>query len=384
MPHNLAPDPSAEDRRNRSAIEKNGATPHQSLIDELEASISQRNIGSRAEILRQITDLFVAGSGYFGDEQMALFDDVMNRLVNEIDHSARVTFGETLATVEQSPPKVTRTLALDDSIDVAGPVLRQSASLDDETLIVGAKTKGQDHLLAISQRAQLSENVTDVLVERGDKKVVISTAANAGARFSDFGYSRLVTRSENDSELAELVWARPEIPREYLLMLFETASETVRQKFETADRGKADLVREMIKQAADQIQTKLRDHSSKFAEARAYVEQLHKNGELNEAQVCRFAELRKFDETAAALSLLTDLPIGAIERAMVHDPGDQILVLAKSIDLSWKTTRAILMLDSGVNAVEYVDRYKKLRLETARSAIQFYRLRERATKAPPR
>jgi hypothetical protein len=38
------------------------------------------------------------------------------------------------------------------------------------------------------------------------------------------------------------------------------------------------------------------------------------------------------------LSLLTDLPIGAIERAMVHDPKDQILVLAKSIDLSWKTS----------------------------------------------
>lgn len=379
MPHSFSPNSSAEDRRNRT-VERNGAAHHQSLIDELEASISQRNIGSRAEILRQITDLFVAGSGHFDGEQMALFDDVMNCLVNEIEHFARVTFGETLAAVEKSPPKVTRTLALDDLIDVAGPVLRQSASLDDETLIVGAKTKGQDHLLAISQRAQLSENVTDVLVERGNKKVVISTAANAGARFSDFGYSRLVTRSENDSELALLVWARPEIPREYLLTLFETASETVRQKFETADRGKADLVREMIKQAADQIQTKLRDHSSKFAEARTYVEQLHKNGELNEAQVCKFAELRKFDETAAALSLLTDLPIGAIERAMVHDPGDQILVLAKSIDLSWKTTRAILMLDSGVNAAEYVDRYKKLRSETARSAIQFYRLRERAAK----
>jgi uncharacterized protein (DUF2336 family) len=220
MPHNFASDSSAEDRRNRSVVEKGGAAPHQSLIDELEASISQRNIGSRAEILRQITDLFVAGSGHFDDEQMALFDDVMNRLVNEIDQSARVTFGETLAAVEKSPPKVTRTLALDDSIDVAGPVLRESASLDDETLIVGAKTKGQDHLLAISQRAQLSENVTDVLVERGNKKVVISTAANAGARFSDFGYSRLVTRSENDSELALLVWARPEIPREALLTVF--------------------------------------------------------------------------------------------------------------------------------------------------------------------
>ena len=54
--------------------------------------------------------------------------------------------------------------------------------LDDETLIEGAKTKGQEHLLAISQRTRLSEGVTDVLVERGNQKVIISTAANAGAR----------------------------------------------------------------------------------------------------------------------------------------------------------------------------------------------------------
>ncbi|MFZ0671279.1 MAG: hypothetical protein WAM50_13315, partial [Pseudolabrys sp.] len=74
-------------------------------------------------------DLFVAGSGYFDNKQMALFDDVMNRLVNEIDHSARVTFGETLAATDKSPPKVTRTLALDDSIDVAGPVLRRPRAL---------------------------------------------------------------------------------------------------------------------------------------------------------------------------------------------------------------------------------------------------------------
>src|SRR5262245_14683200 len=145
--------PSAEDRRNRISGDQKSTGCHQSLIDELEASIAQKNSGSRAEILRQITDLFVAGSGYFYDEQMALFDDVMNRLVSEIDHSARAALGETISTVANSPPKVTRTLALDDSIDVARPVLRRSESLDDETLIAGARTKGQDHLLAISQRA---------------------------------------------------------------------------------------------------------------------------------------------------------------------------------------------------------------------------------------
>jgi hypothetical protein len=113
MPRDITSLPQAgEDRRNRNSSEQKAAG---SLIDELEAAISQRNIGSRAEILRQITDLFVVGSEHFDTEQMTLFDDVMGRLVNEIEHSARVTFGQTMASIANSPPKVTRTLALDDS-----------------------------------------------------------------------------------------------------------------------------------------------------------------------------------------------------------------------------------------------------------------------------
>jgi uncharacterized protein (DUF2336 family) len=355
----------------------------ESLIDELEAAISQKSITSRAEILRRITDLFAAGSDNFGSEQTSLFDDVMGRLVSEIDHSARAAFGERIAMLSNTPPRITRELALDDSIDVAGPVLKRSESLDEDTLIVGARTKGQDHLFAISQRSKLSENVTDVLVERGNQKVVMSTASNTGARFSDFGYTKLVSRSQTDSELALLVWSRPEIPRNYLLQLFETASEAVQKKFEAADRSKADLVHEMIKQAADKLQTSLRDHSSDFAAAKASVEELHKNGGLTEQTLCRFAERGKFDETTVALSIFTDLPVGAIERALVHDTGDQILVLAKSIDLSWRTTRAILAIRSGGSGEfpDYHERFNRLRPETARAAIQFYRLRERAAKS---
>jgi uncharacterized protein (DUF2336 family) len=383
MPHNVAPSEGVERRQRGGGAHPAVVGSRQSLIDQLEAAISQRNIASRAEILRRITDLFAAGSVSFGSEQTSLFDDVMGRLVSEIDHSARVAFGERIAMLSNTPPRITRELALDDSIDVAGPVLKRSECLDEDTLIIGAKTKGQDHLFAISQRSRLSENVTDVLVERGDQKVVISTAANAGARFSDFGFTKLVSRSKNDSELALLVWARPEIPREYLLALFESASETVQRRFETADRSKVDLVHEMIKQAADQLQTSLRDYSSDFAVAMAFVERLHQKGELTEQRLCGFAERGKFDETTAALSLLTELPVGAIERALVHDTGDQLLVLAKSIGLSWKTTRAILAVRSGASGEfpEYFERFNKLRPQTARAAIQFYHLRERASKS---
>jgi uncharacterized protein (DUF2336 family) len=360
----------------------------QTLIDELEAAVVNRSIGSRADVLRRVTDLFVSGSNRFDGEQRALFDHVIGRLVEEIEHSARAAFGARLATIAHAPPKVSRALALDDSIEVAGPLLAHSEQLDDETLVAGALTKSQEHLLAISRRRMLTEGVTDILVERGNQQVVVSTAANFGARFSEFGYSKLVTRSDADADLALTVWSRPEIPREHLLTLFATASEAVRVKLETADRQKAALVRDMIKQASNQIQTQVRERSANFATAQAQVKSLHQEGALTEDRLREFAEAGKFDETAVALSLLVDLPIGAIERTLVHDRSDQVLVLARSIGLSWDTTKAILQVQSMTrtkarSAHEFeqcLADFRKLKPETARTAIQFHRLRERATK----
>ena len=225
---------------NRPNIQFHGragaSAARQSLIDELEAAFAGRDIDARVDILRRVTDLFVVGSEQFGGEQLSLFDDVMCRLIDEIGRSARAAFGERLAPIANAPPMVSRKLALDDSIDVAGPLLQRSEQLDDETLIAGAMTKSQQHLLAISRRTQLSEGVTDVLVERGDRQVVVSAAANNGAKFSEFGYSKLVLRSESDGELALSVWSRPEVPREHLLALFAIASDAVRLQFEAADR----------------------------------------------------------------------------------------------------------------------------------------------------
>ena len=94
MPGHIRPLSNAVERRKiTSDGEIVPGTEHQTLIDELEAVIVDRNIGSRVEVLRRVTDLFVAGSGHYSDEQRALFDDVMGRLVDEIESSARAKFG---------------------------------------------------------------------------------------------------------------------------------------------------------------------------------------------------------------------------------------------------------------------------------------------------
>jgi uncharacterized protein (DUF2336 family) len=360
------------------------ASAQNTLIDDLEHVIAEKNIGDRAAMLRRVADLFVVASGKLSYEQVALFDDVMGRLLEEIEISARAAFGHVLATIPDAPPRVVRMLALDDAIDVAGSILSYSEQVDDLTLVEGAKTKSQAHLLAITRRKLLVESVTDILVERGDQQVVMSAAGNPGAAFSEFGYSTLVHRSSGDDDLAACIWSRPEIPRQHLLRLFCDASESVKLKLTSKDPRKASVILEIVAQASHQIQTRAREKSANYAAAHAYVQSLYASGGLGEVQLAEFAGAVKFDETTVALSLMCDLPIGLVERMFVDERSEQIIVIAKATGLSWDTVKAILLLQAKTkNGLtpkldQSFESFTRLKVETATKAIQFYRLRERA------
>ena len=361
----------------------------QMMIEELENALSSQTIGYRADALGRVTNLFLSSSARYSEHEVALFDDVMVRLAEEIETSMRAEIARRLASIPNAPKNLIRKLAADRAIEVAGPVLRASERLDDETLVANAKTASQDHLLAISQRVAISEVVTDVLVERGDRTVALSTVKNAGARFSDHGHGVLVERSQRDDELAVGVWTRQDVPRRHLLKLFTATSDSMRRTLEAADPKKSNLIREIVNDVANQMQAGTRRQSGDYVVAHQIVTALHRANELNEKKVQEFAAAGDFEVTTVALSILCDLPIGACERAMVQDRAELLLLLAKAIGLSWETTKVILALRGGRGGLsmheqeENLARFSTLRQETARKALQFLRLRERATIAKP-
>ena len=364
------------------------ATSRHSVIDELEEALSSRGIGFRADTLRRVTDLFLSGPDY-SEQEVALFDDVMVRLAEEMQTSVRAALSERLAAMPNAPQTLIRKLAADAAIEVAGPVLRVSPRLDDDALVENARTSSQDHLLAISKRTTISETVTDVLIERGNRDVALSTVQNTGARFSNAGQEILVERSKEDGDLALGVWTRTDIPHQTLLKLFTAASETVRKTLETADRQKTSFIRDMVADVSNEMQIRLRAKSRAYSAAQETVGALHQNRELNEDKLAEFASGGRFDETAIALSLMCDLPIGAIERALVNERSELILLLARATGLSWDTTKAILLLRAGDSTVstqqleQDLAAFSKLKSETALKALKFVRLRERALAPKP-
>ena len=75
---------------------------------------------------------------------------------------------------------------------VAGPVLAQSPRLVTADLVEIASSKGAEHLYAISSRAAIEMQVTDILVRRGDFSVKRKLAGNTGAQISESGFNSLL------------------------------------------------------------------------------------------------------------------------------------------------------------------------------------------------
>ena len=358
-------------------------TPSPSLIDEIEDALASASDARRAAALERITDLFMASEDKYNDEHITLFDDVMLRLAASIEKSARAKLSSRLARSTHAPLGVLRTLASDHDIAVAQPVLRYSPRLDDGYLAATAATHSQQHLLAISQRGTLSETVTDVLVERGDRDVVRSVAQNGGARFSNAAFRSLVERSVGDEVLAIHVGSRQDLPRHHLLKLVERASAAVRQKLAASDPNAGASIRAVIAEIDGSIRAATRRASSDYAHARETVEQLHRADRLDEAQVGAFADARKFEETAVSLSLLTGAPIDLIERALLDDNPDLAMILSKVAGFTWETAQSILIRAAGRTlSVQDLERafsgFSRLKPTTARSIISFYDARRQA------
>jgi len=364
-------------------------TATESLIVELEDAISSGTVERRIETLWRITDLFIAGADQYSDDQIDLFDDVISRLAAEIEATARAKLARRLAPIANAPVKVIKALAFDDLIDVAGPVLTESEQLDDSTLVDTAKTKSQLHLLAISQRQSISEEVTDVLVARGDRAVVNSLAGNGGASFSSPGLLHMVKRAENDSILAEQLGLRKDVPRHLFQQLIAKATADVRKRLESERPEMMEEIGVSVVDVAGELQSKFGPVSRSYFVAKRVVTTQHRNGNLNEASIAGYALSHKLEEVTIGLSLLCALPVDVIERVLVNRDQQMLLVLAKALSFSWQTTMALLFVvakDHRITARDLSDlerEFGRLNVATSKSILKFYQSRRDADAVEP-
>jgi hypothetical protein len=355
-------------------------TENRLYLQELDEAISRGTDETRLQALWHATDILIAGR--YSDKEIWIFGEVIARLAREIEHTSRVKLAHRLACIDQAPTKILRELAFDDSIEIAGPILRQSESLTTNVLVENARSKSQQHLLAISDRKSVPTEVTDVLVVRGNTGVVNAVTKNTGAAFSESGFLHLVTRSENDSILAENLGSRADIPRHVFYQLIAKASAEVKQKLQNERPEWKQQIGATVTDVTGKLHLIFGPASKDYFAAKRSVAKIHRYGELDETKMLEYSDARKSDEVVVGLSLLCRLPVNVIERALFDEGGDLLLVLTRALSFSWRTTMSLLFLAAPEHRISSQSletkkrEFECLSLESSRSILEFYQSRK--------
>ena len=358
-----------------------------SLIEELESTMRQGSAAQRASILHRVTDLFLHHAAACNEEQVALFDQVMIRLVDRIEQRALVQLSSQLAPLDNAPTSVVHRLASDDDIEVSRPVIQQSTVLTDEALVEIARSKGQEHLSAIAGRAYVAEQVTEVLVERGDQAVTLKVTNNAGARFSRHAFLKVASRANDDADLAETMVRRQDVPPDVFQHLLSKATEVVRQRLlKDADPDMRARINEILAAIADQV-AEAEAQPSANGDGRSTPMLAPKDTLRLKLQIGDFARSCKRSETTAALAALSKLPLEAVQSLLRAEAEDGVLILCKTIGLEWTDAKSVLAVMTGhadkdsAQMRQAFKKYFSLTDETAHRVLNFVKACKAVSKA---
>ncbi|MBI2714558.1 MAG: DUF2336 domain-containing protein [Rhizobiales bacterium] len=350
-----------------------------SLLPELEDVVQHGSAERRAETLRRVTGLFLDSAPKFNAQHVALFDDVIGCLIEEIEVKALAELARSLAPVPNAPAGVVRRLAKNDDIEVAGPVLK-TARLDEPELKHIAETKSQAHLLALSSRVSIGEALAEILVDRGDREVARSIATNRNAQLSENAFNTLVKRAEEDGILAEKVGLRTDIPPRLFRQLLMQASDVVQKRLLAQARPDTQAeIRRVLAKVTDEVAAKAAPRN--YTAALAAVRALHKDRKLSEIDVAEFAKAGKYEETIAALATLCAVPVEVVDRLVSGERADPVLILARAAGFGWPTVREIISARPGIRPNgdtldAALENFERLTAATAQRVVRFWQVRQ--------
>ncbi len=362
-----------------------GTSRLKELIEVAKEGSSER----RRDLLREITDVFMASPDRYTSTELQHFDVIMSRVTEQVEIALRREIAEKLADTPAAPKGLIRQLA-NDEIRVAEPVLRRSEALTEEDLLRVVRQRGQAHMKAISERREVPEKITSELVVRGGEEVLVSLAKNQGAKFSPDSMERMVDHARTIKDLQQPMTERFDLAPQLLTkMYFFVSSALKKEILKRSDMLDPALIDEAVKANRKKILTEaVRDAESEVAAARKFVADKIRANALNESLIKELIEERRSTEFLLAFSHIVGVDSSTAQAILKDKTWEALAISCRAAGLE-RTTFAKIVF--GVQrgeaqqnkALRILDLYLKIPREAAERVMRFWRLRTQSYAEAP-
>lgn len=338
----------------------------------------------RRELLRRVTDLFLDKAPAYNDTERDHFGAILGLVAVDMDVAVRERLAQQLAAVPSAPPDLIRQLA-NDEFSVAKDVLEKSTVLSDADLIAVAHSKCQHKLGVIAGRPQVSEAVSDAVVDNADDHVVGRLVANAGAKLSRPTMVRVVERSQTSDELQAPLVKRADLPPDLLQDMFLFVSSELRTKItQKLDSLAPEIVDRAFAEAAKTFSEDVLRQKEADRRAMAYVREMARRKELNEQLLHQLLRGKQIIEFIHAFARLADVDVDTVRRIAEGRNFEALAVMCKAARFDRTTfSTAVLLLDPSAKrtaqqADQLLSLYDKVTPESAQRVMRFWRVRKDA------
>ncbi|MDC7683691.1 DUF2336 domain-containing protein [Asticcacaulis sp. BYS171W] len=335
----------------------------------------------RRELLRQVTNVFMSHPEEIAGPEMALYDEVMSQLSSEMEIVVRAEIAQKLSQAKAAPLGLLRRLASDD-ISVAEPILTRSKALTENDLLHVVQTQGQGHLRAVSQREEVPESVSGVIVERGDDTTVNTLLRNEGARLSRATNEAVVQRAQTSPALHDAVVNRKDMPADLMNDMYFVVEARLRERI-MQENAKLDpaVIEQALSKSRNTVAIANGSFPADYEKICAEVEALSANQKLTPALLAKYMRDPNPTWFLCALATMADIDFLTAKHVVEKREIDALAIACKAADLDKALflTYAMIMLATQENAMgrasEYGRLYEALPKETAMRTIRFWRMR---------
>lgn len=275
----------------------------------------------KSELARAVA---VAYNGELRPAERALAEDIIRRMLKEVDVLIRRSLSEVLCSSATLPREIALTIA-NDVAEVAAPMLHHSLVFSDEDLIEIVRTRPLTHQIAIANREEVSEEVSDALVETGDEDVVVTLMCNDGAEISENSFGTVIDFFSGQEMVMETMVNRTTLPPKIMDRLITVVSENLRLTMALKHDLPLDTAESAIIFARERATLELWPKSIDPGEVVDLVQRLHDAKRLTHTLMLRALCEGDFSFFTVALAKSAGIPVDNAWQLM-HDNNDLGLI----------------------------------------------------------
>ncbi len=352
-------------------------------VDDLLALARDRSIESRTRLVEIVGDLFFDGERVLSDRERSHMTEILRRLIHDVEKSVRRALAERMAEESTAPADLIVALA-NDEIEIAYPILIQSAVLQDVDLIEVIHHRSEKHQLAVAIRENVSANVSDALVETGDSDVIKSLLENASAAISRATMEYLVEESRRVDAYRNPLVHRHDLPPALAKRMYWWVSAALRNHILDSYEIDPTELEEAIEGAVTDLMTQEKVDDPPRRKSAEIADRLARSGQITPSllvQTLRQAEITLFEDLFARL---TGLDAVAVRRSILEPGGEGLAIACKAVGINKPDFTSIFLLsrsarpgDKIVDPSELsaaVALYDRIKIESAMKVLRHWRL----------